>query len=743
MSGLNRRQCLLAICWLAWAVVLLGVYYTRLWRLCAGDTTVWEALAGDIVSPRGLMALLSPRNLPALGQALSRTWKAVSGSALVLLVAQGWGAGLCRLLRWSPEDWREGLLYRTTLGLGALSYLSLGLAALGLYHPTGVRILIVLGLVGGGSWCAYRLARSSLAQAAGRLIHPVTAAAHHTGDWVWKALILWAVLIALVGALAPEIEYDALWYHLWLPKLWLAQGRPVDLIAEYISLYPKTWELLYGAGLVLGGPVAAKLLHFACLLLTVLLTYQLAHRFVPQTSPWLAAALFVTVPTVLWEATTAYVDLALTLHVGLAVYALLRYVDGRRWQWLGLAALNLGLALATKHLALIVLVLATGGLALRLWLQERNLRQALVPAALLGGLSLLLPLPWYLWSARASGNPMFPDMFGLFGAWPPERWSAITERGLAHFKAHFGRPRTPLNLLALPWDMTVHAARYGGTLGPLFLLLLPGLAVQRPRARAVPWLMGFVLLYIAFWASPLSSFQIRFLIPITPFLAALAAAACADLTPPLASPAASLVPDAGLNGRPSSAHDTRLRWLLGGALAFLLLLNLPPCTSLHERDRAGWEGWLTHVVREAPLPVVLGAESEQGYLAHTIPSYAAWQYINAHLPTDARVLTFSGGDHFYSERERVWSDATIAHLAVWGAPRGQEAQALEALYGLNVSHVLFDKRQLDLLEPGTLAIAQPSALAGWYDLVYEDRRFVLYRLRWETLRPQLGKGTGL
>ncbi|NIV28439.1 MAG: hypothetical protein GWN58_02655, partial [Anaerolineae bacterium] len=53
----------------------------------------------------------------------------------------------------------------------------------------------------------------------------------------------------------------------------------MDPIAEYISLYPMTWELIFGAGLALGGPTAAKLLHFACLPLVGLLTYQMIRRF--------------------------------------------------------------------------------------------------------------------------------------------------------------------------------------------------------------------------------------------------------------------------------------------------------------------------------------------------------------------------------------------------------------------------------------------------------------------------------
>ena len=81
--------------------------------------------------------------------------------------------------------------------------------------------------------------------------------------------------------MAPEKEWDALWYHLWLPKLWLEAGGPVDVVTEYVSLYPLTWELLYGAAMSLGGPVSAKLLHFICLPLTGLLVYQIIQRFFP------------------------------------------------------------------------------------------------------------------------------------------------------------------------------------------------------------------------------------------------------------------------------------------------------------------------------------------------------------------------------------------------------------------------------------------------------------------------------
>ena len=744
--------------WALWAAVLLGIYFRQAWRLLAGGPAAWVPFVGmvaDSLLPVVLIAafsaglvyagtrLVRPRTsgarlallvslavaalgilgflltvghalsaaaaagLPAFPQAAPRAAWAFIGSGAVLLAAQVPGAAVLRLFRATPSGWRELILFRTATGLGALAYLVFGLAGLHLYTAAYLRILVGALLVTGAAWLALRGEQRGPRAASSRT-SPLDRAG--SGDAIWKAVALVALVIALIGALAPEREYDALWYHLGFPRLWLERGYLTDQPQEYVALYPMTWELLYGAALSLGGPVAAKLLHFTMLPLLGLLVFQATHRFLPGTSPWAAAAFFVTIPTVLWEATTAYVDLGLTVYAGLACYALFRYAGERARSWLLLAAVQLGLALATKHLGGLILVVATASLFLFLWRRD-GLRRVVGPVALLVAVALLIALPWYLRSWLATGNPVFPELYGVFGA-PPDRWDAAADAALNRFEAHFGRPRTPLNLLTLPWDVTVHAARYGGALGPLFLLLLPALFLAR-RPRALP-LVLIVLAYGALWASPLSNFQLRFLLPATPLLAVLAAAALSRL--------AALLRASGLRwGRPA----------LIGSVGALLFLNVPPFTPLHEGDRTGWEGWLTHVIRRIPIGVVLGARSEENYLALAVPSYGAWRYINTHLSADARILTFSGGDNFYSRRDRVWVNAPQARVAVWGSPAGAERRALQALADLKISHVLVDKTELATLSPASVAIAEPSFRRRWLALQYEDGRFALYRIRWE------------
>jgi hypothetical protein len=464
---------LAALLWIGWAVLLLAVYYRQIWLLFVTPLRQWIANNHSLEAARHLLYTLfvelpAVGHLPAIEEALARSFAGLWGATLVLSTAYILGAGVQHILRWRPIHWTDRLLYRTAIGLGLFSHLLLATAGLGVYRPPVILAITLFVLIPGSAYLLWgspsHNLRSRLPELSGKIRLALQV------DWPWKAITFLAVLIAAIGALAPEKEYDALWYHLWLPKLWLEHGRPVDVVSEYISLYPLTWDLLFGAAMALGGPVAAKLLHFSCLPLTGLLVYRIARRVTPLASPWLAVALFVTVPTVLWQATTAYIDLALAFHVGLVIYALIRYVEARQWQWLALAILNLGIALGTKHLALLVLALVAPALVLWLWLEERNMRRALIPALLLG-ISLLFPLPYYLRAWILSGNPVFPELYGLFGALPPERWSEITEQGLANFKARFGDPMTLQNILLLPWNMTVHASRYGGSLGPLFLLL--------------------------------------------------------------------------------------------------------------------------------------------------------------------------------------------------------------------------------------------------------------------------------
>jgi hypothetical protein len=684
---------LLTLC----ATVVLIVYFRNLWALLASGPHSW-------VLPE-LGQTLRFTGLPYVREALLRAATAAAATTIVLAAIAAAGRVSTRALLPESATPTERLVIGYAFGVGVLAYSLLALAWMGVYRRPVVATLLMIAAITFVVWqWSGARSRTRASRASVGDLQKLVA----RDDLLWAFITVMAVLLAGFCALAPETEYDALWYHLELPRRWLAAGRPVDDVTEYISLYPLTWELLFGGALALDGPVAARLLHWTTLPLCAVVVGLITRRINHRSSPWLAAAVFVTAPTVFWEATTTYVDLALALHAGVGVYALIRADGVEEQRWLVIAGLQFGLAAATKHLGLVALASA-----LIVFAAARSRRRPLVQVArsalLVAALALIVPSPWYVRAWRASGNPMFPELYAVFGARPSERWSSETERGLTAFKDHFGTPRTFRNTITLPWHMTMHAARYGGTLGPLLLAFLP-LGILASRRGAARGLLAGAALYLAVWASPLSSFQMRFLVPLWVALAPLIAA---GMQLPLAL---------GVLGRAG-------RFVLQAAFAALLIVNLPPWTPLHERDRQAWSNWLTHVVREPPVGVVLGGISEDEWLREQIRSYAAWQWIDAHTSSSSRVLTFFGGDHFYTHRPRLWSESVTARPATWEAVDGHGAPITATMQRLGLSYVLAPSEELRTSDHKRLDILQPATLQRHFDLVYTDRWTVVYRVR--------------
>ena len=702
-----------AVLFVAASMAVIALWRRRVRPHVPGRTlTVPFALAGAATVPwwmvssrigRALTPVAVP-HFPFLGEAIARLTVGAIGASLVCLGALGAGTFVLHLLRLRTASLVEHLVLAAASGFLVISFGSLLLAGVGLYRPSAVALLVAAACFAGAA-ARRELADEQAPERTSREDASTTAA--------WLALTATALAFGAFAALAPEKEYDALWYHLNLPRLWLDAGRPVDLVEEYISLYPLTWELVFGAGLVLGGAVAAKLLHFVCLPLVAGAVWLSARRYVGWAPAAAAVAFVVTTPTMLWESGTAYIDVALALHTAVACYALARYAEQGELAWGALAALHFGGAAATKHLGVVVTIVA---LTLYIFVMVRSGARpgpAIRRALLIGVAAALVPLPWYVRSFVASGNPVFPDLFSVFGASPPERWDAVTERGLAGFKARFGYGRSLVDLIRLPWDVTVHGDRFGGSLGPLFLMLIPAAFLFRPRRRAVLLFAAAVIAYAAVWASPISSYQMRFLMPSVAPMALLAAAGLDAVS------------------RAAGEWHYRGRQLVAGAVCTIAFLNLPPFIRLHERDREGWANFLTHVLRQSPLAVVSGRESEVSYLSRELPAFAAWQFINTELPDDARVLTFAGGDQFYARRRRISHDSTMARPAV-GVARDNVGAAVTGLRALGITHILFDRDELARLDAYQLAIASP-AIQQACAVVYKDRRAWVCRLDYSRL----------
>ena len=482
---------------------------------------------------------------------------------------------------------------------------------------------------------------------------------------------------ALIGALAPEVEYDALWYHLDLVKRYLADGTLLDFPCQYVSHYPMGTELMFGYGLALGDQVAAKLVHFGFGVLFVLATYRLGTQVGSRRVALLAAAIVAVTPTVTWEATTAYVELGTAFLVTLALGWVIRYAGDRSRATLVVAALFAGLGLATKTLAAIAL--APLAILVVLVTRAGAVRRVLTGAAFFAA-ALVPALPWFVKAQLETGNPVFPNAYGVFGA-DSGVWTAQADAAQQAFYDKFGYSDGFGSFLALPWDVTMHGAAFGGCIGVAFLILLP-LALLRRPSRPLVLTALFCIGYLALWASPLSSLQMRFVVPVLGALAVVAASgfeAGWEL-------ARERVPAAAV--------------VFAGVVLASLALALPPFVDLHERDG---EGTLTHVVRETPLDVVTGAEGEGAYIARRVPAYPAILRLNRLAGSGDRVVAAIDPFANYYARAELVPDYAVC-LGNAGLYDGRPGSPGRALRAIGADYLLVDENKragwsFDWLEP--------------------------------------------
>ncbi len=96
--------------------------------------------------------------------------------------------------------------------------------------------------------------------------------------------------LMLITALAPPIKYDALNYHLTLPKAYLLNQKITDLPWLVMSGMPQTTEMLYLLAMALGGESAALGMNWVFGLLTILGLVGFLSDRIDSLAAWIGAA---------------------------------------------------------------------------------------------------------------------------------------------------------------------------------------------------------------------------------------------------------------------------------------------------------------------------------------------------------------------------------------------------------------------------------------------------------------------
>ncbi|MCZ2152168.1 MAG: phospholipid carrier-dependent glycosyltransferase [Bryobacterales bacterium] len=315
--------------------------------------------------------------------------------------------------------------------------------------------------------------------------------------WTWMLPAAYGALY-LANALSPEIQSDALNYHLSIPISAVRTGAFPDRITFY-DVMPQGLETLFAMAYSAGGDSAAKLVHFSFLAWTVPLLAETALTLgLPAWTGWTGGLFYAITPVAGISGTCAYNDAAITFFT-LAVFQLLvlwwRRGDDRLLWPVGICA---GFCYAIKFPGALMAPLALAAVLVK----RRNRAAARI---VLG--AMLMAAPWVARAAVLTGNPFAPLLNRFF---PNPYFHIDSEEKLSTHLRGYGE----LDPATIPLELTMYGDLLQGLLGPAWLALPIGLPALRRREGRLLALTG-VLAGLP-W---LLNSGTRFLMPALPFFA--------------------------------------------------------------------------------------------------------------------------------------------------------------------------------------------------------------------------------
>jgi hypothetical protein len=418
--------------------------------------------------------------------------------------------------------------------------------------------------------------------------------------------------LELLQALAPPLAWDALVYHLTLPR-WYAQLGHLRVDPAFaFSGFPQLNEMLFTAADLLRGDIAAQTLGWAFGAVLALGLAGYTGRTLGASHAPVAPAILFSAFTIAISLAWAYAELLLMVLALGVVIALDQWRRSDHLRWLIVAGALSGFALGCKYTGLIVPLAAFIVIIANTLSEKRNthhLTRLLLPSS-----SFLLPClltfsPWLLKNWLFTGNPVYPLLI-------PTEWMDAARL------TFYNRPdlieRNPFNA-ALIFFRAVFLGVQGGndydaTLGPLWAFLPLALAVgwrlvASEHKRALWPVVVFCLAGYAGWVALLFvskyAVQARLFFAMFPALAALATAGFSVLP----------------------AFDTsRLRFSFSARALIGFVLAL--CLLEHALDFGG----------RGPLGYLAGAQSAGDYRRAQLGWYAAALESVNDLPDAARVV---------------------------------------------------------------------------------------------------------
>ncbi|MFC1515907.1 ArnT family glycosyltransferase [Thermodesulfobacteriota bacterium] len=546
---------------------------------------------------------------------------------------------------------------------------------------------------------------------------------------ILSATLLFFLGVEFVLNLTPPISRDALVHHLAVPKLWLKHGGFYETPWANYSYYPMYINLLYLVCLYFYSDCAPKFIHLGFGLGTGIMIYVYLKQRLGRNWGLLGMVIFVSTPIVVWLSTSAYIDLGMTFFVTASILAIVKWRDSahERPRWLFISSCCMGIAVGSKYNALIAFVIVN------LLLMHGYVRDTKHQAATLRygtiffAVTILVASPWYLKNYFLTKNPFYPLFNSFFQSLqhqpiqkvvqdqvkkPPGTISLFQMRKVFFEETFWETLFIPIRMFFQGKDDSYRY--FQGVLNPILVLFAPLILLDRKYGRDKILFVVFSVFFIGL-AYFLTLQQVRYILPVLPFLSILAVFGIKNLSDKLKD-------DTFFSFFAFHKHlKSMARVFLFAGVTGLLCLNFAYIT---ERVR---------IIQ--PFPYLFRQETRPEFLRRHLMHYPAVEYINHNLPEDAKIfLMFLGRRGYYLDKsymnESSFGMNTVNNLVGYST---SETEFHKFVQSMGVTHVLvrtdlFHKFLADNFSKAEIARFLNLVKTHW-KLIYEFNGYAVWDIQ--------------
>ena len=491
--------------------------------------------------------------------------------------------------------------------------------------------------------------------------------------------------------LTPPISRDALIHHLAVPKLWLKHGGFYEMPWAEYSYYPMYINLFYLVCLYFKNDILPKFIHFAFGLGTGWLIYRyLKHKF-DRNWGLLGMVIFITTPIVIWLSTSAYIDLGMTFFTTGSVLAFIKWRDSEynQFKWFLISSFCMGIALGSKYNALIAWFIMSMLLMLSVVRDTHKQTAALQYGILFFVVTAFVASPWYLKNYFQTGNPFYPLFNSLIDSFHHHSvqealQQRVTEKTgqISFFKMRevmYGENfwETLLIPIRMFFQGRDNSYQYfQGTLNLILIVFSPFILLNKRYIKDKILFVIFSVLFIIM-AYFLTAKQVRYILPVLPFLSIIAVMGIKDLVDRLGDG----MRTSFLRFRINDGSISRVVIFI--TVAILLVFNL--CYLKNRMD----------IIK--PFPYLFGKETKNAFLKRHLLHYDAVKYVNASLPEDAVIFTmFLGRRGYYLDKNyKNESSFGMKTLKLMIRSSSSKERFVKYIQSLNVTHIMMRTKLVD------------------------------------------------